>query len=103
MNPTPKSDTQVDVFPLLLSINETARQLNVSRSTVYRIIGKGELRTVRLRGRHLVPASEPDRYVSQIIRDGHEGPPDGPGQPQAVRGPTRPDTAPQTIEGSEPS
>jgi excisionase family DNA binding protein len=41
--------------PALLSIEEAARRLGIGRSTVYEALGHGELRSVRVRGRRLVP------------------------------------------------
>jgi excisionase family DNA binding protein len=41
----------------LMTIEETGRALGVSRSTVWRLIQRGELLTIRQRGRRLVQAS----------------------------------------------
>jgi len=41
----------------MLTVEETGRALGVSRSTVWRRIQRGELPSVRHRGRRLVPAS----------------------------------------------
>lgn len=40
----------------LLTVEEAGRALGVSRSTVWRLIQRGELRSVRHGGRRLVPA-----------------------------------------------
>src|SRR6185312_15703659 len=45
------------------SVEEAARALSLSRRTAYRLIATGELRTVKLRGRRLVPAAEPARLI----------------------------------------
>jgi excisionase family DNA binding protein len=41
----------------LMTVDEAGRALGVSRSTVWRLIQRGELRSVRQRGRRLVPAT----------------------------------------------
>ena len=41
----------------LMTVEETGRALGVSRSTVWRLIQRGELRTVRVAGRRMVQAS----------------------------------------------
>jgi len=41
----------------MISVEEAGRALGVSRSTVWRLIQRGELPSVRRRGRRLVPAS----------------------------------------------
>lgn len=40
------------------SVEAAAAALTISRRTAYRLIAAGELRTVKLRGRRLVPAAE---------------------------------------------
>ncbi|MEE8530721.1 MAG: helix-turn-helix domain-containing protein [Hyphomicrobium sp.] len=47
----------------LESIETTARALGCSRRTVYALIERGELRTVHIGRRHLVPRGERLRYV----------------------------------------
>jgi len=41
----------------LITVQEAGRALGVSRSTVWRLIQRGELPSVRRRGRRLVPAT----------------------------------------------
>lgn len=40
------------------TISEACRRLSISRASLYRLNATGEIRTVRLGGRRLVPASE---------------------------------------------
>ena len=49
--------------PALLSIPDTARALGLSASGVYRRIEAGELGSVRLGGRRLVPVAEVERLA----------------------------------------
>jgi len=50
----------------LVSISETAKSLGVSRDTVRRLAARGQLRTVRVSRRRMVPASE----ISRIAESG---------------------------------
>jgi len=48
---------------LLHSIDAAATRLGVSVSTIWRLIRSGQLRTVKIRGRTLVPESELQRLA----------------------------------------
>lgn len=50
------TDQAAATGPRFYDVREVARMLKMSRMTVYRAIGSGELRAVRIRGRWLVPA-----------------------------------------------
>jgi excisionase family DNA binding protein len=50
--------------PTLLSIEEVARRLRVSRRTVERLIASGQVRTVAIGRRRLIEAKEVDAYVA---------------------------------------
>lgn len=45
------------------SVEEAVRTLGISRRSAYRLIAAGELRTVKLGGRRLVPAAELARLI----------------------------------------
>lgn len=49
------------------SIDEFAAWENTSRSTVYREIAEGNLRTIRVRGRRFVPREEADRRRAERL------------------------------------
>jgi excisionase family DNA binding protein len=49
----------------LLSVAEAGRSLGVSQSTVWRMLRRGALPSVRSRGRRLIPRSALDRRVSE--------------------------------------
>ncbi len=60
--------------PKFYDVQEVADMLKMSRMTVYRAIGTGELHAVRIRGRWLVPA----RVIDQLAESGDTVPvPDG--------------------------
>lgn len=52
--------------PRFYDVQEVADMLKMSRMTVYRAIGSGELHAVRIRGRWLVPA----RVIDQLAESG---------------------------------
>jgi excisionase family DNA binding protein len=47
--------------PRLYSLHEAETALRVSRSTLYRLIERGELRSVKIGDRRLIPILEVDR------------------------------------------
>jgi len=52
-----------DPLPQALSMTETAEELGISRRSVYNMIESGELETVTIRRRRLVPVSELARLL----------------------------------------
>jgi excisionase family DNA binding protein len=52
--------------PFLISIPEAARLLATGRSTAYDLVNKGELRTVSIGARRLIPAEELAAYVARL-------------------------------------
>lgn len=50
--------------PMAFHVSETCELLNVSRSTFRKLVDQGDIRTVRLGGRVLVPATEIDRILA---------------------------------------
>lgn len=57
------------VEPDLLSMVEVSQRLNVSRTTVWRLAKRGDIRTVRIGSRTLVPRTE----LLRLIGGGAEG------------------------------
>jgi len=53
--------------PLAFDTNEAARQLGVSRSTLYCLLQSGELASVRIGRRRLVPAVALDEYLERLL------------------------------------
>jgi excisionase family DNA binding protein len=45
------------------SVRETARTTNLSYATIYRLIGKGQLKTVKIGGRRLIPVEAIDALL----------------------------------------
>lgn len=51
------------VEPDLLGLAEVAQRLNVSRTTIWRLAKRGDIRTVRIGSRTLIPRSELRRII----------------------------------------
>jgi excisionase family DNA binding protein len=52
--------------PPLLSVDQAAERLGVSRTSMYGMIRRGELRTIRVGRRRLVPESA----IADVVEDG---------------------------------
>lgn len=48
-----------------LSVQETAEAVGISRATVYRLIGRKKLATVKIGARTVIPVSEIDTLLSR--------------------------------------
>jgi excisionase family DNA binding protein len=53
----------------LLSVDEVAEILGVGRTTVYGLLGSSELRSMRVRGRRLIPRSAVDDFCLRATSD----------------------------------
>ena len=53
--------------PTFYDVQEVADMFKMSRMTVYRAIGSGELRAVRIRGRWLVPGTVIEALVAEAV------------------------------------
>ena len=51
--------------PDLLDQTEVAQRLNVSRTTIWRLAKRGDIRTVRIGGRTLIPRTELLRLIAE--------------------------------------
>ncbi|WP_280442596.1 helix-turn-helix domain-containing protein [Nocardia brasiliensis] len=56
--------------PDLLTIPETCARLRLSRWSVYQLIHRRELATVKIGRRRFVPATEVDRFIGQLTEGG---------------------------------
>lgn len=53
---------------LLLTVEATAQRLSLSRSTVYELIGRGELRAVHVGRAVRLPAREVSDYAERLAK-----------------------------------
>lgn len=51
------------IEPDLLNLVEVAQRLNVSRTTIWRLVKRGDIRAVRIGSRTLIPRTELQRIV----------------------------------------
>ncbi len=63
---------KVPFEPDLLDQAEVARRLNVSRTTVWRLIKRGDIRVVHIGSRALIPRTELHRLINEGSRGGNE-------------------------------
>jgi excisionase family DNA binding protein len=61
-------DRPDNVEPVLLPVPSTARALGIGTTKTRELIASGELRSVRIDRRLLVPRAEIDRYVAKKLR-----------------------------------
>jgi excisionase family DNA binding protein len=57
------------VDPLLNTINEVCERLSLGRTTVYDLIGSGQLVSVRVGNRRLVPETALQQYVADLVSE----------------------------------
>ena len=60
----------VPTVPLLLTVEETAEMLTISRWKVFELIRLQELRSVKIGGLRRVPRGAIDEYIAHLLGDG---------------------------------
>lgn len=50
----------------LLSVPEARKRLNVGHTTIYRLLGSGQLGSVKIGTRRLVPEDAVDAYIARL-------------------------------------
>ncbi|MCR6699708.1 MAG: helix-turn-helix domain-containing protein [Dokdonella sp.] len=55
--------------PLAHTIPSAARMLGIGRTSLYELMQRGELKTIRIGTRRLVPDSELHRYVASLMKE----------------------------------
>ncbi len=53
--------------PRLLRVERAAKLLGISRSTAYELVASGELRSIKVGARRLVPVDELDGFVARRL------------------------------------
>jgi excisionase family DNA binding protein len=54
---------------LLHGISESAKLLDLGRSSMYRLVNSGRVRTVKLGQRTLIPHDELERLVAELVAE----------------------------------
>jgi len=68
----------------LRSVDEAAKQLGVGKVTLFKLLRTGELRSVQIGTRRLIPDDAIDEYIAELERQaasGRSATPDRPGGP----------------------
>jgi len=65
MNETPSLQRET------LSVEEAAEALGIGRTLAYEAVRRGDIPTIRIGRRLLVPRGAPDRLLSMAVTDGH--------------------------------
>lgn len=53
----------------LLTVPETRARLRISHTTIYRLIGNGSIRSIRIGTRRLIPEDAIDEYLAACERE----------------------------------
>lgn len=53
--------------PLLCTVEEAAEMLSIGRTKTYRLIAAGQIRTIRIGRRRLVPISELEALITELL------------------------------------
>ena len=62
-------EKESDVGEILLTVNEAAARLAIGRTSLYELISRRELRTVKIGRARRVPESAVDELISRQLRD----------------------------------
>jgi excisionase family DNA binding protein len=57
--------TRATARPDAWRVNDALAQLSISRATLYKLIGSGEIRMIKIAGRSLIPDSEIRRLLGE--------------------------------------
>ncbi|OPB16087.1 DNA-binding protein [Pseudomonas fluorescens] len=61
---------QQQMAPLSVSIEDSARVLGISRSSVYELIAQGEIKTFKIGRRRLALASDLEAFIGRAAKSG---------------------------------
>ncbi len=58
--------------PLLLTTEQAKRVLQIGRSHLYKLMGCGEIKSIKIGRNRRIPVMELERYIKQEMDDGEE-------------------------------
>lgn len=67
VTPSARREWRSADLPLLCTVEETARLLNISRTAVYSQLRLGSLRSVKVGGRRLIPRHILDDFIHDLL------------------------------------
>jgi excisionase family DNA binding protein len=63
------ADTSADVQKLAYGVDEAFRQLSIGRTQGYELLRSGEIESVKIGRRRLVPAASLNAYLDRLVAD----------------------------------
>lgn len=66
MSPMTDDHKSPRITPLLLSIADAGKTLSISRTKCWEMVNRGEIESVRLGGRRLIPTEALEDFVARI-------------------------------------
>ena len=58
--------------PLLLTTDQAKRVLQIGRSHLYNLLGRGKIKSIKIGRNRRIPVVELERYIEQEMEDGQE-------------------------------
>ena len=58
--------------PLLLTTGQASQVLQIGRSHLYKLLGRGEIKSIKIGRNRRIPVMELERYIEQEMEDGEE-------------------------------
>jgi len=65
----PRAASREDGPQLLLTVEQAKRALGIGRSHLYKVLARGELKSVKIGGSRRIPAVALDRYIEEMMED----------------------------------
>lgn len=60
-------------IPIAVSINAAAKMIGLGRTSFYKLLGSGEVKSVRCGGRVLIPVEQLNALIARLPRSGSVG------------------------------
>ena len=57
------------VQPLLLTVEQAAQSLQISRASIYPLLQRGEIQSIKIGRRRLIPPASLDAFVAKLMGD----------------------------------
>ena len=58
--------------PLALSVADAGAALGIKKTKLFQLLARGELRSIKIGARRLIPAGELERFVARRLAAAHE-------------------------------
>lgn len=61
--------TDIQNAPALLSITDAAKRLNIGRTTLYKLLDEGRLKSIKVYDRRMIPATAIDAFIADALQE----------------------------------